>query len=148
MPLIKDCYLKYTKSSPYIVENLQLSNYELKEIVKKFDEEERKNDPVPESQYEDVDKSRMLKNVETMLQDEDELLLMKKIYLNSKFINTVLFLANKRENMIEIQRIIDIFKACENIELSEYEQMVANQRHDKNVNAYRLIHIYKQITEK
>ena len=107
--VLMDKYLKYTKSSPYIVENLQLSNYELKEIVKKFDEEERKNDPVPESQYEDVDKSRMLKNVETMLQDEDELLLMKKIYLNSKFINTVLFLANKRENMIEIQRIIDIF---------------------------------------
>ena len=74
-------YLKYTKSSPYIVENLQLSNYELKEIVKKFDEEERKNDPVVENVYEDPERAKMLKSIEEMLQNEDDALIIKKIYL-------------------------------------------------------------------
>ena len=76
-------YLKYTKSSPYIVENLQLSNYELKEIVKKFDEEERKNDPVVENVYEDPERAKMLKSIEEMLQNEDDALIIKKIYLET-----------------------------------------------------------------
>ena len=107
--VLMEKYLKYTKSSPYIVENLQLSNYELKEIVKKFDEEERKNDPVVENVYEDPERAKMLKSIEEMLQNEDDALIIKKIYLNSKFINTVLFLANKKEDMIELQRIVSIF---------------------------------------
>lgn len=108
--VLMEKYLTYTQSSPYIVDNLQLSNKELKEIVKQYDEEERKADPPIEEVREDPSEQRMIKRIEEMFQNFDEFVIVKKIYLNSRFINTVLFLTNKGEDVIEFKRIIDIFE--------------------------------------
>ena len=45
-----------------------------------------------------------------MLSNNDEFILVKKLYLNSKTIYTVLFLCSKGEDFIEIKRVIDVFE--------------------------------------
>lgn len=45
-----------------------------------------------------------------MLSNNDEFILVKKLYLNAKTIYTVLFLCSDGEDFIEVKRVIDIFE--------------------------------------
>ena len=102
-------YIKYTNSNPNIVDNLNLNNDELKEIVCKYDEEERKNNQSSEMELPDPKHIEIINNIELMLENPEYLSIIKQIYINSKFINTILFLANGGEDNIEMKRIINIF---------------------------------------
>lgn len=134
--VLMEKYLRYTKTSPYIVENLQLTNHELKEIVKKYDKEERDNDPPVEVIEEDPNKTRMFSKMEEMFENEEDLLIVKKLYLNAKFIYTVLSLANRNQDVIEIYRIVNIFEILRENLLFDIDLSFIT-RLGKNLNAVR-----------
>ena len=104
-------YMKYTGSKPFIIDNLALSNYELKEIVKKYDEEERLIDEDNNNIInEDPKQIKLMEKMDNMLNNNDEFIIVKKMYLNAKTIYTILFLCNKGEDYMEIKRVIDVFE--------------------------------------
>ena len=53
--------------------------------------------------------------MERFLQNEDHRIWCDKINQNSKFINTIFYLANKGEDNIEIERIVKIFEVIQEI---------------------------------
>ena len=105
-------YIKYTGSKPFIIDNLSLSNFELKEIVKKYDEDERNNDLENNvnNNIDDPNQVKLMENMDFMLSNNDEFIVIKKFYLNSKIINTILFLCNRGDDLMEIKRVIDVFE--------------------------------------
>ena len=120
--VLMEKYLKHTGNSALVAENLSMTNQELKEIVKQFDEEERKYDEEEKnntnnnlkesntlSQIESTTMIKMKQNLEKLLTNEEDLIKTKKFYLNSKLISTVLFLANDKQDVMELQRVVDIF---------------------------------------
>ena len=105
-------YIKYTGSKPFIIDNLSLSNFELKEIVKKYDEEERINDIENNvsNNINDPNQDKLIENMDFMISNNDEFIVIKKFYLNSKIINTIFYLCNRGDDIMEIKRVIDIFE--------------------------------------
>ena len=102
-------YAFYTKKSVYEIENLCLSNAKMLEIVKNYDEEERKNDVRPPPEKIDYKKEVMYEKMKDFLKIIDNRILCNKIDMNGKLINTCFFLANQGEENLEIDRVINIF---------------------------------------
>ena len=131
-------YMKHTGNQGFIIDNLSMTNQELKEIVKQYDNEEQKNNNdenmnndinnnninninnvdynnIQESnnylsQIESATVTKMKKDLEKLISNEDDFIKIKKFFLNHKLISTVLFLANDKQDNMELKRVVDIFE--------------------------------------
>ena len=138
--LLLDKYVQQTGNQGFIIDNLSLTNQELKEIVKQYDtKEEKKNNEdnneilnnnnnilnnnglkeeynnLPEtnndlSQIESTTLTIMKKNLEKLMSNEDDFIRVKKFFMNHKLIGIVLYLANEKQDIMELKRVVDIFE--------------------------------------
>ena len=115
--ILLEKYIKYTGNKPFGVDNVSLSNSELKEIIKKYDNDEILNDEDENNNenndnivIDDPKHIKILEKMNIMLSNNDEFLTVKNLYLNAKTIYTVLFLCSDGEDFIEVKRVIDIFE--------------------------------------
>jgi hypothetical protein len=107
-------YIKLTGTPENVVENLNLSNDELREIVKKIDkdadygETEYGSKEVPNQ----INENKILTKLEEFLENENTEIsvICKKLAINSKFIYTVLYLVNSNEDEIDIKRLPGVFE--------------------------------------
>ena len=102
-------YALYTGKPIYAIANLNLSNEKMREVVKNYDEEERKNDIRPPPEKRNLKEESMLHNLEMFLSNEDNEIRVRKIQDNNSLINTIFFLANNGEANLEVERIGRIF---------------------------------------
>ena len=124
-------YMKHTGNQGFIIDNLSLTNQELKEIVKQYDNEEQKNNNEDNdmnkinnymennnlqesknylSQIESSTVTKMKKDLEKLISNEEDFIKIKKFFLNYKLISTVLYLANDKNENMELKRVVDIFE--------------------------------------
>ena len=115
-------YALYTKKSIYEIENLGLSNSKMLEIVKNYDKEERENDIRPPPEIIDLKKEKMIKEITNFVSDIDNRILCNKIDMNGCLINTCFFLANNGEDMLEIERVLNIFNTLKEVLLFNVEK--------------------------
>jgi hypothetical protein len=110
-----------------------MTNQELKEIVKQYDNEEQKNNDDDNqnnnninnnnidinnlqesnnylSQIESTTVTKMKKDLEKLISNEDDFIKIKKFFLNYQLISTVLYLANDKQDAMELKRVVDIFE--------------------------------------
>ena len=127
-----EAYIKKTGNQGFIIDNLSLSNQELKEIVKQYDnnnEEQKNNDGENNnmnniegynnnnlqesnnylSQIESSTLTKMKQDLEKLISNEEDFIRIKKFFLNYKLIGTVLYLANDKQDNMELKRVVDIF---------------------------------------
>ena len=126
-------YMKHTGNQAFIIDNLSMTNQELKEIVKQYDNEEQKNNNEESnnmnnninnnnnynnlqesnnylSQIESSTLTKMKKDLEKIISNEEDFIRIKKFFLNYKLISTVLYLANDKQENMELKRVVDIFE--------------------------------------
>ena len=122
-------YMKHTGNQAFIIDNLSMTNQELKEIVKQYDNEEQKNNNEENnninnnnnynnlqesnnylSQIESSTLTKMKKDLEKIISNEEDFIRIKKFFLNYKLISTVLYLANDKQENMELKRVVDIFE--------------------------------------
>ena len=115
-------YALYTKKSIYEIENLGLSNSKMLEIVKNYDREERENDIRPPPEIIDYKREKMIKEITSFVSDIDNRILCNKIDMNGCLINTCFFLANNGEDMLEIDRVLNIFNTLKEVLLFDVER--------------------------
>ena len=115
-------YALYTKKSIYEIENLGLSNSKMLEIVKNYDKEEKENDIRPPPEIIDYKKEKMIKEISNFVSDIDNRILCNKIDMNGCLINTCFFLANNGEDMLEIERVLNIFNTLKEVLLFDVER--------------------------
>ena len=115
-------YALYTKKSIYEIENLCLSNAKMLEIVKNYDREERENDIRPPPEIIDHKKEKMIKEITRFVSDIDNRILCNKIDINGCLINTCFYLANNGEDMLEIDRVLNIFSTLKEVLLFDVER--------------------------
>jgi CRISPR/Cas system-associated endoribonuclease Cas2 len=133
--ILLDKYMKHTGNQGFIIDNLNVTNRELKDIVKQFDNEEEKNNGengeegnnnnnmenndgynnLQESnnylsQIESSTVTKMKKDLEKIISNEEDFIRIKKFFLNYKLISTVLYLANDKQDVMELKRVVDIFE--------------------------------------
>lgn len=106
-------YMEYTGNPTYVIENMQMTNDELKEIVKNFDEDLRRE---MESQKKEEEKAseeaRIISKLKTYLGENDSDLsaTFKKLAANSSFIYSVLYLVNEMQDELSPKRIQIVFE--------------------------------------
>ena len=115
-------YAYYTKKTVYEIENLCLSNSKMLEIVKNYDREEKENDIRPPPEQRDLKQEKMIREMTNFLSDIDNRILCNKIDINGQLINTCFFLANKGEELLEIERVIKIFDTLKEVLLFTVEK--------------------------
>ena len=124
-------YMKHTGNQGFIIDNLSVTNQELKEIVRQYDTEEQKNNNEDNninnmnnnmeynnlqeshnylSQIESSTVTKMKKDLEKLISNEEDFIKIKKFFLNYKLISTVLYLANDKNENMELKRVVDIFE--------------------------------------
>ena len=136
--ILLEKYVQQTGNQGFIIDNLSLTNQELKEIVKQYDNKEEKknnedNDLINNnnlienqglkeeynnlqesnndlSQIESTTLTIMKKNLEKLMSNEDDFIRVKKFFLNHKLIGIVLYLANEKQDIMELKRVVDIFE--------------------------------------
>ena len=136
--LLLQKYVQQTGNQGFIIDNLSLTNQELKEIVKQYDTKEEKknsednaainnnnvfnNNALKEeynnlqesnndlSQIESTTLTTMKKNLEKLMSNEDDFIRVKKFFMNHKLISIVLYLANEKQDIMELKRVVDIFE--------------------------------------
>ena len=135
--ILLEKYVQQTGNQGFIIDNLSLTNQELKEIVKQYDNKEEKknnedndliNNNLVENQglkeeYNNLQESNndlsqiesttltiMKKNLEKLMSNEDDFIRVKKFFLNYKLIGIVLYLANEKQDIMELKRVVDIFE--------------------------------------
>ena len=137
--ILLEKYAKQTGNQGFIIDNLSLTNTELKEIVKQYDVKEEKknnediailnnnnnsmnNNELKEeynnlqetnndlSQIESTTLTIMKKNLEKLMSNEDDFIRVKKFFMNHKLIGIVLYLANEKQDIMELKRVVDIFE--------------------------------------
>ena len=136
--ILLDKYVQQTGNQGFIIDNLSLTNQELKEIVKQYDTKEEKknndenvllnnnniinNNGLKEeynnlqesnndlSQIESTTLTIMKKNLEKLMSNEDDFIRVKKFFMNHKLIGMVLYLANEKQDIMELKRVVDIFE--------------------------------------
>ena len=52
----------------------------------------------------------MKKNLEKLMSNEDDFIRVKKFFMNHKLIGIVLYLANEKQDIMELKRVVDIFE--------------------------------------
>ena len=123
--------MKHTGNQGFIIDNLSVTNQELKEIVRQYDTEEQKNNNEDNninnmnnnmeynnlqeshnylSQIESSTVTKMKKDLEKLISNEEDFIKIKKFFLNYKLISTVLYLANDKNENMELKRVVDIFE--------------------------------------
>lgn len=102
-------YAQYTNKPEYQVEKLGLSNERMLEVVKTYDKDERDNYVPPIQETVNVKEEVMKENMKLFMTDDDNEIRCYKILDNQKFINTILYLANKGETRYELIRLTKIF---------------------------------------
>ena len=125
-------YMKLNGNQEFINDNLSVNNQELKEILSQYENEEQKNNNKENnnlnenmnnninynnlqesnndlSQIESSTMTKMKKDLEKLISNEDDFIKIKKFFLNYKLISTVLFLANDKQENMELKRVVDIF---------------------------------------
>ena len=115
-------YALYTKKTIYEIENLGLSNSKMLEIVKNYDKEERENDVRPPPEIIDYKKEKMIREITAFVSDIDNRILCNKIDMNGCLINTCFFLANNGEDMLEIDRVLNIFNTLREVLLFDIDR--------------------------
>ena len=115
-------YALYTKKSIYEIENLGLSNSKMLEIVKNYDKEERENDIRPPPEIINYRREKMIKEITSFVSDIDNRILCNKIDMNGCLINTCFFLANNGEDMLEIDRVLNIFNTLKEVLLFDVDK--------------------------
>ena len=108
-------YALYTKKTIYEIENLGLSNSKMLEIVKNYDEEEKKNDIRPPPVIIDYKYEKMIKEFSAFVSDIDNRILCNKIDMNGCLINTCFFLVNQGEEILEMERVLKIFDTLKEV---------------------------------
>ena len=136
--ILLEKYVQQTGNQGFIIDNLSLTNTELKEIVKQYDTKEEKkngednaiinnnnilnNNGLKEefnnlqesnndlSQIESTTLTTMKKNLEKLMSNEDDFIRVKKFFMNHKLIGIVLYLANEKQDIMELKRVVDIFE--------------------------------------
>ena len=137
--ILLEKYVQQTGNQGFIIDNLSLTNQELKEIVKQYDtKEEKKNNEENAilnnnnnymnnmglkeeynnlqesnndlSQIESTTLTIMKKNLEKLMSNEDDFIRVKKFFMNHKLISIVLYLANLKQDIMELKRVVDIFE--------------------------------------
>jgi hypothetical protein len=115
-------YAFYANKTKYEIENLCLSNSKMLEVVKNYDEEENKNDnrqmPIPINKKHE----KMVDEMKKFLKIEDNRILCNKIDLNNQLIYTCFYLANNGEDLLEIERILNIFETLKEVLLFEVKK--------------------------
>ena len=127
--ILVDKYIKNTGNQGLIINNLNMTNQELREVVKQFNNEEEKNNGednninnYPEynnnnlqetnnnlSQIESSTVTKMKKDLEKLVSNDEDYIKIKKFFMNYKLISTVLYLANDKQDTMELKRVVDIF---------------------------------------
>ena len=135
--ILLEKYVQQTGNQGFIIDNLSLTNQELKEIVKQYDtKEEKKNNEENvvsnnnymnnmglKEEYNNLQESNndlsqiesttltiMKKNLEKLMSNEDDFIRVKKFFINYKLISIVLYLANLKQDIMELKRVVDIFE--------------------------------------
>ena len=137
--ILLEKYVEQTGNQGFIIDNLSLTNQELKEIVKQYDTKEEKKNPEENavinnqnnifnnnglneeynnlqetnndlSQIESTTLTIMKKNLEKLMSNEDDFIRVKKFFMNHKLIGLVLYLANEKQDIMELKRVVDIFE--------------------------------------
>ena len=136
--ILLEKYVQQTGNQGFIIDNLSLTNQELKEVVKQYDtKEEKKNNEENAvinnnnilnkkglkdeynnlqesnndlSQIESTTLTTMKKNLEKLMSNEDDFIRVKKFFMNHKLIGIVLYLANEKQDIMELKRVVDIFE--------------------------------------
>ena len=62
------------------------------------------------SQIESTTLTIMKKNLEKLMSNEDDFIRVKKFFMNHKLIGMVLYLANEKQDIMELKRVVDIFE--------------------------------------
>ena len=62
------------------------------------------------SQIESTTLTIMKKNLEKLMSNEDDFIRVKKFFMNHKLIGIVLYLANEKQDIMELKRVVDIFE--------------------------------------
>lgn len=115
-------YALYTGKPIYAIANMNLSNDKMREVVKNYDEEERKNDVKLPPIKRNIKEENMLRNMEMFLSNEDNEIRCNKIQQNNSLINTIFFLANNGENNMEVERMGKIMGVLADILLVDIDQ--------------------------
>ena len=137
--ILLEKYVQQTGNQGFIIDNLSLTNQELKEIVKQYDTKEEKknnednvvlnnnnnymNNMGLKEEYNNLQESNndlsqiesttltiMKKNLEKLMSNEDDFIRVKKFFMNYKLISIVLYLANLKQDIMELKRVVDIFE--------------------------------------
>ena len=108
-------YAFYTNKTTFEIENLCLSNSKMLEIVKNYDEEEKNNDKREAPKKINFKYEKMINEMTAFLRDEDNRIICNKIDMNSQLINTCFYLANEGQDLLEIDRVLNIFETLEEI---------------------------------
>jgi hypothetical protein len=146
--MLMERYIQLTGNQGFIVDNLSITNQELREIVKQLESEEEKKNEKEEtkdnasevnknidnsnkinqvnnnnvgynnlqesnnylSQIESSTVTKMKKDLEKLISNEEDYIKIKKFFMNYKLISTVLYLANNKQDIMELRRVIDIFE--------------------------------------
>ena len=115
-------YAFYTGKNVFEIENLDLSAEKMLEIVKNYDEEEKKNDVRVPPPQKNIKYEKMIENMNIFLSDEDQRIYCNKIDMNRNLIHTCLYLANQGEDNLEIERVYNIFDTLKEILLFEISE--------------------------
>ena len=113
-------YSQYTGIPMHLIENMNMTNDELKEIVKQYDnniqsniDEENSSNETKKQQNEE---SKTIENLTKLLEQEKESNLsinVKKIFINAKFLYTVFYLVAQQQDELEIRRIMIVLEILE-----------------------------------
>jgi hypothetical protein len=101
-------YMEYTGNPTYVIENLQMTNDELKEIVKNFDEDLKREMDAQKKEEEVVgEEAKILAKLKNFLKadDSDYSAICKKLATNANFIYSVLYLVNEMQDELSPKRI-------------------------------------------
>ena len=115
-------YAFYTNKTKYEIENLCLSNSKMLEVVKNYDEEEIKNDNRQMPKPINKRHQKMIEEMKKFLKNEDNRILCTKIDMNSQLIYTCFYLANEGEDLLEVERVLNIFETLQEVLLFEVKE--------------------------
>lgn len=121
-------YMFYTGNPLYVIENLKLSNIDLKEIVKNYDDELRR-EMEAQVKIEEIisEEEKIVNKLKNYLGDYDTdiSVTFKKLATNSGFIYTVLFLVNEMQDELSPKRIQNVCEILnETLHLNTDEKMI------------------------
>jgi hypothetical protein len=110
--MLLERYTKHSNIPMHLLENLDMTNEELKEVVRKYENIEEGNQQMEENFVNPQEQdTKVLEKLEVFLGsiDSDICINFKKLTINSRFIYTILFLSAEDINF-EVERIVGILE--------------------------------------